>query len=302
MPPAAVLMVQRFVPNRGNGWTVTLDALHDYFAATDRDRRSDASPHQLTEDLRLPELLGRRTGELHLQFASANGGDLTAEPNSTKDLQRTAAMMRARGEDQLRLLERSLRQLSGEVHRHAEQVLAGGETLLGRFEELAQLADGGLSIRCHGDYHLGQTLVTEDDILILDFEGEPARSLEERRAKSSPAKDVAGMLRSFSYAAASGLRTAIEEGQKSADALALRADEWERAAHDAFLHSYLKITARSSILPAAAAALDTLLRAFVIDKALYELGYELNNRPDWVDIPLTALLRLSGTDAPWRRS
>ena len=180
--------------------------------------------------------------------------------------------------------------------------LPTGETLLGRFEELAQLGDGGLRIRCHGDYHLGQTLVTDDDILILDFEGEPARPLEERRARWSPAKDVAGMLRSFSYAAASGLRAAIEDGRRTPRALAARADDWERTAHAAFLGSYLAVTASSPILPAAAAATDTLLRAFVIDKALYELGYELNNRPDWVDIPLTALLRLSGTDAPWRRS
>jgi maltose alpha-D-glucosyltransferase/alpha-amylase len=152
--------------------------------------------------------------------------------------------------------------------------------------------EAGGRIRCHGDYHLGQILVTEGDVMIIDFEGEPARSIAERRARSSPLRDVAGMLRSFSYAALTGLGAAAQTRSEGTDRLTPWADLWERWVAAVFLRAYLAATHGASFLPPQEDDVETLLHAFVIDKAMYELGYELNNRPDWVHIPLTGLLRL----------
>jgi maltose alpha-D-glucosyltransferase / alpha-amylase len=154
------------------------------------------------------------------------------------------------------------------------------------------VSSGGERIRCHGDYHLGQILVAEGDIVILDFEGEPARPLAQRRAKCSPLRDVAGMLRSFSYAALTALNAATRTRPEDLGRLAPWARFWETWVSAVFLRAYLSATREAEILPAKDNEIETLLQAFVLDKALYELGYELNNRPDWVQIPLVGLLRL----------
>jgi trehalose synthase-fused probable maltokinase len=137
--------------------------------------------------------------------------------------------------------------------------------------------------RHHGDYHLGQVLNTGTDWMIIDFEGEPMRSLEERRAKRSPLRDVAGMLRSFHYAA-----HASRDGD-GAEALE-RAEAWANAAREAFLERYLATAGGAPFLPGVAADRDVLLDAFIVEKALYEIDYELNNRPAWLPIPLRGFL------------
>jgi maltose alpha-D-glucosyltransferase/alpha-amylase len=147
--------------------------------------------------------------------------------------------------------------------------------------------------RVHGDYHLGQVLVAQGDFVIVDFEGEPARSLAERRAKHSPLKDVAGMLRSFCYAAESG-RMGAAGGDASNQVAAGWAGVWEAATGAAFLTTYLDTIAGQGVLPADRAAVATLLEAYLLDKVLYELQYELDNRPTWVGIPLRGVLALGG--------
>ena len=170
----------------------------------------------------------------------------------------------------------------------ATAVLDARNSLLDVFTTMAALDDAGQRIRCHGDYHLGQTLVTEQDVVILDFEGEPARPLSERRAKSSPLKDVAGMLRSFSYAAT----TAARSGNAGVSNAAVGAQQaWEAAAARLFLSAYFEATAGNPILPAYRRDADSLLRAYLVEKATYEIAYELNNRPDWVAIPLAGVLQ-----------
>jgi len=137
-------------------------------------------------------------------------------------------------------------------------------------------------IRHHGDFHLGQTLLSRDgDWVILDFEGEPARPLLERRRKRSPLRDVAGMLRSFAYVASAS------ELQRGAPA----PEGWEAAARETFLGAYFD-TVEPTLLPAGQAATEKLLQIFELEKAVYELRYELNNRPDWVGIPVRGILRL----------
>jgi len=146
---------------------------------------------------------------------------------------------------------------------------------------LSSIAAGGRVIRHHGDLHLGQTLYADDDWLLLDFEGEPARSLAERRRKRSPLRDVAGMLRSFAYAASA---VELQRGTPAPDG-------WEERAREAFLDGYSK-TVDPALLPPGQSATEQLLAIFELEKAVYELRYELNNRPDWVRIPVAGILRL----------
>jgi len=253
---SSVLMLQQFVPNHGTAWQAMLAD------------GSDAS-------LALADILGRRTGELHEALASDTIDPAFApERLSSDDLDAVAVGMRTFGARQLDLLRRAT--VADATRAVAHRVLERQDALLGRFDRMRRVAQPGSRIRCHGDYHLGQTLVTDGDVCILDFEGEPARSLAERRAKSSPLRDVAGMLRSFSYAAeASG-----------------RGETWEQAVGAAFLSGYRAATAHADFLPETAESFAVMLDAFVLDKTLYELGYELNNRPDWVHLPLTALARV----------
>jgi len=151
-------------------------------------------------------------------------------------------------------------------------------------------------LRCHGDFHLGQVLFTGKDFVIVDFEGEPARTLGERRIKRSPLRDVAGMLRSFDYAAIVGLRT---NGHRPDDVIALApwTRLWNLWVSVAFLRRYLQIAGRGSFLAKSREDLKTLLDILALDKAVYELNYELNNRPDWVDVPLRGILELLNNDS-----
>ena len=282
---ADVAMVQQFIPNRGNGWEVILDAVRRTCADAD-DARDD---HRQSRDeaYRLPALLGRRTGELHLELAAGDTEALAPEPFTAAARAREAAGMRRRAEESLQLLADSLPHLRQPTRERAMAVFDGRVALFEAFNDLECMADAGMRIHCHGDFHLGQTLVTDDDVVILDFEGEPARPLAERREKSSPLRDVAGMLRSFSYlAAATGARAADASGASRAGT-----QMWERRASRQFLDEYLQAVSAAQVLPADRAAVHALLRVYVVNKAIYEIGYELNNRPDCVELPLLGVLR-----------
>jgi maltose alpha-D-glucosyltransferase/alpha-amylase len=312
--PASVAMFQRFFHNQGNGWRVTIDEMARYF-----DRVRTLRPEQTLDEptvadvvgayLSTAELLGRRTGELHASLAAdTDDAAFAPEPVTRQDLRGLMTAMSQRAGEQLRLLEAALPTLDPATQRPlAEDVLSRRQELLERFEELRTVdspapghrgGGGGLRIRCHGDYHLGQVLITEADIMIIDFEGEPARPLAERRAKVSPLRDVAGMLRSFSYAAATALEAAALSRPDDRARLAPWADTWERLSSNAFRRGYMGTAGEGSFLPSLPDDVSTLLQAFVMDKALYELGYELNNRPDWVQIPLRGLLSLAGAGGP----
>jgi maltose alpha-D-glucosyltransferase/alpha-amylase len=171
-------------------------------------------------------------------------------------------------------------------------VLASRPTLIRRFDAIRPLAHAGARIRVHGDYHLGQVLRTEEDFVILDFEGEPARSIAERRDKQSPLKDVAGMVRSFGYAAYAALFAFAVHAPDDYAPLEPWADTWERWAADAFLNGYMATAGDTPLLPRDSSDRTVLLDAFTLDKALYELAYELNNRPEWVRIPLVGIRKL----------
>jgi maltose alpha-D-glucosyltransferase/alpha-amylase len=200
----------------------------------------------------------------------------------------------------LPLLQRNLKDMPPDVQTDARQVLASKKSILDCFHRLLDLKITGMRARCHGDYHLGQVLYTGKDFVIIDFEGEPARPIGERRIKRSPLRDVAGMLRSFHYAAYAALIELEKRGIIRPDELPWLeswANYWSVWVSAAFLKSYLAIAAGANLIPAAGQEVKILLDALLLEKAVYELGYELNNRPGWVKIPIQGIRQLMTVDA-----
>ncbi len=195
-------------------------------------------------------------------------------------------------ERSLRTLQASLDRLSGVALEEARRVLDHSGNLLAQLDELTERSPRVDAIRVHGDYHLGQVLRVQDDYVLLDFEGEPARPLAKRLEKQLPIKDVVGMLRSFDYAAYAGLFAATQGDPEAASSLAPWARAWRLWTSVAFLRAYLEEAREARFLPERDEDLHLLLSVFTIDKSLYELLYELNNRPDWVRIPLQGVLAI----------
>jgi maltose alpha-D-glucosyltransferase/alpha-amylase len=181
--------------------------------------------------------------------------------------------------------------LSESARASAERLVASRPLVVRILEGLATVEQAGTRIRVHGDYHLGQVLRTEEDFVILDFEGEPARSLADRRKKHSPLKDVTGMLRSFEYAAYAGLFAFTLHSPEQFQTLERWANTWAHWVSESFVTTYRATLEGTSLLPASD-GWTTVARAFALDKALYELAYEVNSRPDWVPIPLAGALKL----------
>jgi maltose alpha-D-glucosyltransferase/alpha-amylase len=184
----------------------------------------------------------------------------------------------------------------------AQRILGAEEELLGRMRRVLERKLGSLRTRCHGDYHLGQVLYTGKDFVIIDFEGEPSRSLSERRLKRSPLRDVAGMIRSFHYASHSATFDRLPPAEphqvpglirpEDADRLHEWAHFWYSWVASTFLRGYRIVAAQGSFLPASDDDFRILLDALLLEKAIYEVGYELNHRPDWLRIPLAGIAQL----------
>ncbi len=211
---------------------------------------------------------------------------------SADDLRALAADFRAHAVRVMDRLKENLSRLPDELVEQGGLLLARRRELLQAFHMVGEIESGGLRTRVHGDYHLGQVLRVKQDYVILDFEGEPARSLAERRAKQSPLKDVAGMLRSFSYAAHAGLISYVARQPDDLERLLPWTRLWERSTMAEFLRTYRSTVAGAPFLPADPKGFRPLLEAYVLDKALYELRYELDHRPAWVRIPAAGILSL----------
>jgi maltose alpha-D-glucosyltransferase/alpha-amylase len=215
------------------------------------------------------------------------------EPFTAKDSESLRKQLVENATRAFDALKDNLSRLPDEMVEPAGLVLSRRSFIFERLHLLTSSEFGGMRTRVHGDYHLGQVLRAKSDFVILDFEGEPARSLAERRAKQSPLKDVAGMLRSFSYAAFASLSRFTTRRPQDAEKLEPWTHLWEKAVVAEFLRAYRQAAAGSPILPAEPSEFQSLLQAFVLDKALYELVYELNNRPAWVRIPLSGIVSLT---------
>ena len=317
-----VAMLQAFVSNEGDAWDQALDVIGRYLEEA-------LSAQENIEAWRLPRigiprtgsdlperayerigpyleqvhLLGVRTGELHLMLTSdVAATDAAFAPEDFTSLYQRSVYqaLRTRSRRTLQLLERKRGSLHGAAAAAADELLAAEATLLQSFEWLKSYKLTGRRSRIHGDYHLGQVLWTGRDYALIDFEGEPALPIGERRIKRSPLRDVAGMLRSFQYAAHAGLQELGERGALTASdaglvgagssdqkgAASAAAAYWADWVSVAFLKGYLDVARTGDFLPANGGGIDRLLRVFLPDKTLYELAYGLGKRPGWAAIPL----------------
>ncbi len=312
---STLAMVQTLVANEGDGWEWTLEELQRFYEQVSvitmpeehyprtHVSLTDLSEHSESEWVRdhlgsyldAAALLGRRTAEMHMALGQPSSDEAFApEPMTEQDLIQLRRALAEHAGAAFDALRQNLSRLPAEVEELSGLVLSRRRQVAERLGRADDLSSAGMRTRVHGDYHLGQVLRSRGDFVILDFEGEPARPLSERRAKQSPMKDVAGMLRSFSYAAYSGLIRVLTRRPGDADRLEPWARVWQQSVCSAFLHAY-RLTMRaaeSSLVPADAEAFEQLLEVFVLDKALYELVYELNNRPAWVRIPLAGIVSL----------
>ncbi len=302
-------MLQELVQNEGDGWSWTLEELARFYEsaagcpppADEGEKASLLSDGRVAAEARerawfyldAAALLGRRTAELHLALAIQTD-DLAfqAEPFTPEDLAFDAGRIDRQIHATLDALRSRMSNLKDLVADQAATVLSQRIGLFTRAHSITHSVPSGQRIRIHGDYHLGQVLRAKNDFVLLDFEGEPARSLAERRRKQSPLKDVAGMLRSFSYAAWSGLDQYLQRRPDRAQALEPWARLWENAVSTEFLKAYRQTAAANPALLPEPAQAQSLLNAYLLEKALYELLYELNNRPAWVRIPLAGILSL----------
>jgi maltose alpha-D-glucosyltransferase/alpha-amylase len=214
------------------------------------------------------------------------------EPVQPGDLVAWTAAVREEAAVALDLLERRRNDLVASARDDADAVLARRARILERIEACAPKSVEAVKIRHHGDYHLGQVLLAQNDFVITDFEGEPARPLAERRRKHSPLRDVAGMLRSFNYATYAALARHSSERPEALATLESMGRDWEAEVRRTFLRGYDEST-RGSHLFSAWAEMEGLLQLFTLEKVFYELRYELGNRPDWVRIPLRGILALT---------
>ncbi|MEJ5220474.1 MAG: Na/Pi symporter [Tepidiforma sp.] len=306
--PAVAAVIEAAVPHQYDAWTFATEQLErmleEVAAARLEAPKVSEADHPLELGpapeglagfaggwLEFAETLGRRTAELHAALAGIAHPDFAPE-RYTPFYQRALAQgFRVQARRSLRALRRCLPTLSAEAVALAGLVLEKEPALLERLQQVARRKLESLRIRCHGDLHLGQVLVNGREPVFIDFEGEPARSLGERRLRRSPLRDVAGMVRSFHYASRAGLRQVVE-GHAAGTGTDLErwALGWYLWTSRAYLDGYFA-AARASGLPGGSDEEHRfLLDTFVLDKAFYELGYELDHRPDWAEIPLRGLL------------
>ena len=315
--PRTVAMLSSFVPKAKDAWEYTLDVLGKFYERVQTLPPEERQPQMPAANVtklaasELPEpakslldtyiesarLLGERTAALHLALASeTENRDFIPEPFTPHAQRGLFQSMRNLTRQNFQLLNRQSKTFPPEVQAQAQQVLALEADIVKKFRQIYERRLDVARIRQHGDYHLGQVLYTGKDFLIIDFEGEPAVSISERRLKRSPLQDVAGMMRSFHYAAYAALLQHIERGtpaERQLPQMILWARFWARWAGAIFFKAYLHAAGAAPFIPPAESDLQMMTEVFLLRKAIYELGYELNNRPDWVMVPLQGILELA---------
>jgi len=313
-------ILQGFVANQGDAWQFTLGVLERYFehAATrselptipdkhlvelaDQAEADPLATEMIGAYLEAAHMIGRRVAELHLALLADQSDPDFAPENYSALYQRSVYQsMRNLFGRVMRLLASRMRAIPKETQPGAQALLDHRELISERFDSFLKHRLSVSRQRTHGDLHLGQMLFTGKDFVIIDFEGEPARPLTERRRKRSALRDVGGMLRSFDYAALSEMSHQLQIGALGkADFATLEpwARFWQTWCSWAFLRGYFETAAGSSIMPKTREELRVLLDAFVLEKAVYELGYELDNRPSWVFVPIHGISLIAGIAAP----
>jgi maltose alpha-D-glucosyltransferase / alpha-amylase len=291
-----------FVRNQGDGWTLALDYLLRYLDQVMTEQSPGATPPDVTPDLpaadhffiALARQLGLRLGQMHRALTERAAGDpaFAPEPITPEDLAGWRRELEAAVADMLGRLERSRARIPEGTRELADAVLAARQQLIHCIRTLTPDEIAAVKTRYHGDLHLGQVLAVQNDFYIIDFEGEPAHRLADRRRKSSPLRDVAGMIRSFEYAATTAVRQLAETRPAAAARMAEVADSWRQRAVDGFRAAYRKTMRGCPAYPANKLQAKGLTDFFILEKAVYEVNYELANRPSWVGIPLNGILRI----------
>jgi maltose alpha-D-glucosyltransferase/alpha-amylase len=303
-------ILQQFVPNEGDAWSYTLRSLAEFYKeaaqqSTGTAVRTGSGYQQLAANvpefarasvnpyLSAAELLGQRTAEMHLALASESRDPAFVPEPFTMEFQRSLEQsiigLMARV---FALLRDKASSLPEDWREKAASLAAREPEIASRFHAALSQPIHAMRTRIHGDYHLGQVLRTRSDFVIIDFEGEPARSIAERRIKRSPLQDVAGMLRSFHYAAFAPLLGEDKMPAEDVQKMSIWAESWNTWVADRYLVRYFATAGAASYLPQSQKDTQTLLQLHLLEKAIYELGYELNNRPTWVGIPLQGISKL----------
>jgi maltose alpha-D-glucosyltransferase / alpha-amylase len=288
--PYAVALLQAWVQNQGDGWDYSVNYLVRFLEDRRRAGQTPDGSHGLY--LEFARTLGQRTAELHAALAiPGTDAAFAPEPVTPADIAEWRSRVHQEALHTLALLERS-EGLTEAAQTMRRELLARRNALAGRIDAAIPAGWRALKTRLHGDLHLSQVLLQRNDVVFVDFEGEPARPLAERRAKHSSLRDVAGMLRSFDYARHAALRRVPPEAGDDVRAWEQMLSGWERAVRDTFLASYDRVAHAAGLYESLDAS-RSVLALFELEKALYELRYELANRPDWAPIPLASLLETS---------
>jgi len=317
--PISLCLLQSYVSSESSAWMYTQDHIKSFFdlvlakineAKVEDEKKNetkgkkgklrargivDIRIEKLIDGLYLEmiKLLGQRTGEMHAQL-SENTEDPDFKPEVFSLLYQRSVYqaMGSQARFVFGLLKKQLPKLSKDMQGEAAPVLMAEQDVMKRLKMILKTKYSAKKIRIHGDYHLGQALFTGKDFVIIDFEGEPAKALSERRLKRSALRDIAGMLRSFHYAAYSTLFLHKSVREEDIMTLESAAEFWYRNVSEVFIRSYFATIGRAGFLPKTKKELQTLLQIYLLDKAIYELGYELNNRPEWLLIPLRGILQV----------
>jgi maltose alpha-D-glucosyltransferase/alpha-amylase len=288
-------LLQAWVQNQGDGWTWTLDHLRrvlDEAQLTSLGSATVVDPHGIYGAL--IATLGQRVAEMHRAFATpVQDPAFTPEPVTAADLQRWAEDARQQGRAARAALENCRDALAGGLKSEAERLLAGWEEVDQRIVSLAPVQTEFLKTRLHGDLHLSQVLLCKDDFVIIDFEGDPVRSLADRSAKSCILKDVAEMLGSFDSAAAAALSERLDLQPQHRSDMERAAEEWRQLAYTRFLDAY-RANAEGLVSYPQSEIADRLLNLFLLKRVLYNIASEASSRPGWIHVHLSALLRLLG--------
>jgi maltose alpha-D-glucosyltransferase/alpha-amylase len=296
---SAVGIIHAFVQNQGEAWTVTSGYLDRF---VDEQRLLAASEHPGESEEQVPYLrymsqIGRRVAEMHLALAGSDEfADFTPEPCQPEDVQRWTEDIMIRAERIFEALTQRRDALRESDRLLVDQLLAQRTGLRQRLSALLPPDTDSLNIRLHGDFHLGQILIVKDDIFIIDFEGEPRRPLTERRRKAPAARDVAGLIRSIDYSATAALERALNVSSDEHGKLSAALSDWRERSATTFFAAYRETMTNERLWPADPQASEAMLKFFLLEKAAYEIEYELAHRPDWLRVPLSGMIRILSQD------
>jgi maltose alpha-D-glucosyltransferase/alpha-amylase len=293
--PSAIGIIHAFVQNQGDAWTVT-SAYLDRFVDEQKMLANGAEIAQSDEQvpyLRYMVQTGRRVAEMHMALASRDDVEgFAPEPNTADDVRLWIEEIASRAEVAFEGMQQRRAGAKESDRALIDQVLALRTGLRERLAALLPEDVDGLKIRHHGDFHLGQMLIVKDDIFIIDFEGEPRRPIAERRRKAPAARDVAGLIRSIDYSVTAALERAVKLTPDENGRLAAALDGWRERATAAFVGAYRDTVTNARLWPVDPAKAEGMLNFFLLEKAFYEIEYELAHRPDWLRVPLAGTLRI----------